>query len=174
MISGVVRRLIVIGAMLALPGVGYAQEAALSGKVTDATGGVLPGVTIRALHEATGNSFEAVTDETGSYRIPVRVGGYRITAELSGFTTVTRTGVEVRVGQAVIINLQMNISGVQETVTVTVHDTAHPVSSPWGNEFVIKDEIYRFKNWQPEKVRVLMSLNMAKTKKKEPYHVPIA
>ena len=98
MISGVVRRLIVIGAMLALPGVGYAQEAALSGKVTDATGGVLPGVTIRALHEATGNSFEAVTDETGSYRIPVRVGGYRITAELSGFTTVTRTGVEVRVG----------------------------------------------------------------------------
>ena len=38
----------------------------------------------------------------------------------------------------------------------------------------LKDEIYRFKNWQPEKVRVLMSLDMAKTNKKEPYHVPIA
>lgn len=64
--------------------------------------------------------------------------------------------------------------GAGETVTITVHDKNHPLSRPWGDEFTIKDEIYRFKNWQPEKVRVLMSLNMAKTAKKEPYHVPIA
>lgn len=64
--------------------------------------------------------------------------------------------------------------GSGETVTVTVHDQNHPLSKPWGEEFTIQDEIYRFKNWQPEKVRVLMSLNMAKTNKKEPYHVPIA
>jgi hypothetical protein len=64
--------------------------------------------------------------------------------------------------------------GADSTVTITVHDRNHPVSKPWGDEFVIRDEIYRFKNWQPEKVRVLMSLNMAKTDKKEPYHVPIA
>lgn len=60
------------------------------------------------------------------------------------------------------------------TVTVTVHDPNHPASKPWGSEFTLRDEIYRFRNWQPEKVRVLMSLNMAKTKKKEPYHVPVA
>lgn len=60
------------------------------------------------------------------------------------------------------------------TVTVTVHDTSHPVSKPWGEEFVIQDEIYRFRNWQPEKVRVLMSLNMEKTELQKPYHVPIA
>ena len=64
--------------------------------------------------------------------------------------------------------------GSGETVVVTVHDTQHPVSRPWGNEFTIKDEIYRFKNWQPEKVRVLMSLNFDKTSKKADYHVPIA
>lgn len=60
------------------------------------------------------------------------------------------------------------------TVTVTVHDTEHPVSKPWGDEFVIQDEIYQFKNWQPEKVHVLMSLNMEKTELKRPYHVPVA
>ena len=60
-----------------------------------------------------------------------------------------------------------------DTVTITVHDTKHPASKPWGEEFEIKDEIYQFKNWQPEKVRVLMSLNMAKTKLKKPYHVPV-
>ena len=60
-----------------------------------------------------------------------------------------------------------------ETVTVTVHDPKHPVAKPWGEEFTIKDEIYQFKNWQPEKVRVLMSLNMGKSKLKKPYHVPV-
>jgi type 1 glutamine amidotransferase len=61
-----------------------------------------------------------------------------------------------------------------EKVTVTVHETDHPICKPWGSEFEIQDEIYQFKNWQPEKVRVLMSLNMEKTKLKKPYHVPIA
>jgi type 1 glutamine amidotransferase len=60
-----------------------------------------------------------------------------------------------------------------ETVTITVHDTDHPVSRPWGNEVTLQDEIYQFKHWQPEKVRVLMSLDMAKTALKKPYHVPI-
>ncbi len=60
------------------------------------------------------------------------------------------------------------------TVTITVHDQEHPMSRPWGSEFEIQDEIYQFKHWQPEKVRVLMSLNMAKTSLRKPYHVPIA
>ena len=63
--------------------------------------------------------------------------------------------------------------GSGSTVTITVHDKTHPASKPWGDEFEMKDEIYQFKNWQPEKVRVLMSLNMAKTALKKPYHVPI-
>ncbi len=64
--------------------------------------------------------------------------------------------------------------GSGETVTITVHDTKHPASLPWGEEFQIKDEIYQYKNWQPEKVHVLMSLNMAKCKTKKPYHVPVS
>lgn len=60
-----------------------------------------------------------------------------------------------------------------QKVTITVHDRKHPASKPWGAEFEIQDEIYQFKNWQPEKVRVLMSLNMEKTKLKQPRHVPI-
>jgi uncharacterized protein len=64
--------------------------------------------------------------------------------------------------------------GSNATVTITVHDPKHPGSKPWGNEFTIKDEIYKYKNWQPEKVRVLMSLNMAKSDLKKPYHVPVS
>jgi len=102
-----------------LPAAAYAQEATLNGTVTDSTGSVLPGVTIQALHEASGNTFMAVTDGRGTYQIAVRVGLYKITAQLPGFTTVSQSGVEVLVGQTASINIQMSPSNLAETVTVT-------------------------------------------------------
>ena len=74
--------LLAIGAFLAVPVIAYAQEAVLTGTITDSTGAVLPGVTVTAVHEATGNRFVAVTDERGTYRIPARVGAYQLVAEL--------------------------------------------------------------------------------------------
>ena len=112
-------RLLVIVAAVLLPLSAFAQEAVISGTVADATGGVLPGVVVHAVHQASGNSFEAVTDTTGTYRLAVRVGVYEITAELAGFATVTRRGVELLVGQQAAVNLQMSPSTVQESVTVT-------------------------------------------------------
>jgi hypothetical protein len=117
--SGVVRWLIALAAVLALPVMSYGQEAVITGTVKDATGAVLPGVTVTAVHEDSGNTFLSVADERGVFRIPARVGGYRITAELSGFTTVTRTGVTLLIGQTVSLDLQMAVTGVAETVTVT-------------------------------------------------------
>jgi len=61
--------LVLVGAMLAIlgmPRVGHAQEATVTGTVTDTTGGVLPGVTIKGVNEASGNSFETVTDARGA------------------------------------------------------------------------------------------------------------
>ena len=60
------------------------QEATLSGAVIDSSGGVMPGVTITALHESSGNTFLGVTDERGEFRLPVRAGRYQLTLELSG------------------------------------------------------------------------------------------
>src|SRR2546429_1740554 len=111
---GVVRWLMVVGVFLVLPSLASAQEAVLTGTVTDSTNAVVPGVVIKAVHEASGNTFDTVTDQRGGYRIPVRIGTYRITAELSGFTTVTRTGVELLVGQSAVINLQMAPGGLAE------------------------------------------------------------
>src|SRR3954468_18294175 len=117
--SSLLRRLLAVSVILFVPAAGSAQEAALTGVVTDATTAVLPGVTIKAVHAASGNTFEAVTDQRGAYRIPVRVGVYKITATLSGFNTVTRDGVEILVGQTTTINLQMATGGVAESLTVT-------------------------------------------------------
>ena len=103
---------------LVLPVAASAQEATFTGTVTDSTGAVLPGVTITAVHGASGNTFVSVTDERGDFRLPVRVGNYTITAELSGFTTVNRS-LQILIGQTTEVDVQMTPSSVQETVTVT-------------------------------------------------------
>ena len=105
--------------MLAAPVSVFAQEATLTGSITDTTGAVLPGVTVTALHQASGNRFVAVTDERGIYRVPARVGAYQIVAELQGFGSAQRNNIDVLVGQTVVVNLQMAPGGVAETITVS-------------------------------------------------------
>jgi hypothetical protein len=104
--------------IVALPVLGYAQDSIMTGTVTDSTGGVLPGVTVTATNIESGNTFVAVSDERGNFRLPVRIGNYRLTAELTGFTTVNRS-LQVLVGQTAVVGFQMSLSSVQETVTVT-------------------------------------------------------
>ena len=116
---GFVRRVLLLALVLLFPVAAFAQEAVLTGTVTDSSGAVLPGVTVTAINETTGNTFVGVTLETGNYRIPVRVGMYRITAELSGFSTAARGGIQMLVGQTATLNLQLAPSTIQETVTVT-------------------------------------------------------
>ena len=56
--------------LLLVPVAAYPQEATFSGAATDSTGGVLPGVTITAVNDASGNIFTAITDERGTFRLP--------------------------------------------------------------------------------------------------------
>src|SRR5215475_4865768 len=118
MTAASIRGLLIAVVILIFAVPSYGQEATFTGTATDSTGSVLPGVTITATHEATGNVFTTITDERGQFRLPVRVGAYAIKAELSGFTTVNRT-VQILIGQTATVDLQLSVSSVQETVTVT-------------------------------------------------------
>ena len=111
-------RLLVVGLLVSVASSAWAQDATVIGTVMDSTGGVLPGVAVTAVHQATGNSFQSVTDGQGGFRLIVRTGEFRITAELQGFSTVTRV-LELLVGQRVTVNFQMAPSTIQESVTVT-------------------------------------------------------
>ena len=118
MTAASIRGLLIAVAMSILATPSYGQEATFTGTATDSTGSVLPGVTITAVHEASGNVFTTVTDGRGEFRLPVRVGAYAIKAELSGFTTVNRTA-QVLIGQTAALDLRLSPSSVQENVTVT-------------------------------------------------------
>ncbi len=105
--------------LTAFPARAFAQEAILNGTVSDSSGAVLPGVTVTATMQATGNKFPAVTDANGRFSLPVRVGVYDVAFELSGFASVTRPGIAVLLGQTVTITAQMVPGSVSESVTVT-------------------------------------------------------
>ncbi len=64
--------------------------------------------------------------------------------------------------------------GANSEVVMKIHDQDHPAMVPFGQRFEVRDEIYQYTHWQPEKVHVLMSLDMESTATKRPYHVPVA
>src|ERR1700724_1635473 len=77
----------------------HAQEISLSGTVPDATDAVLRGVTVTAVHTDTGNRFVGVTDANGNYLInALRTGAYTLKVELTGFSNLTGSNLELQVG----------------------------------------------------------------------------
>jgi hypothetical protein len=109
-------------ACLIASSVAIAQTSAgsIAGRVIDTTGGALPGVTITATNAKTGFSRTVVTGAEGRYTFPsLPVGPYNVTAELSGFTTVTTRNVEVQVSTERAVNVSLKQVAVSEQITVT-------------------------------------------------------
>src|SRR5687768_18026673 len=126
-----------------LPAVASAQTS-VAGVVRDASGAVLPGVTVDATSPVLIEKVRtAISDSTGQYRIAeLPPGTYTIRFSLSGFSTFERTGVELRGGGVVTVNGDMKVGGVQETVTVTGESPVVDVRST-KRETVLDDDVLR-------------------------------
>ena len=100
----------------------FAQAGAtaqISGVVKDASGGVLPGVTVTATQTDTGLKRDATTETDGSYSLlNLPPGPYRVEAMLQGFRSFQQTGIVLQVGASPTINVTMTIGAVAETITV--------------------------------------------------------
>ena len=93
---------------------------AIDGKVTDTSSAVLPGVTVTISSPAMMGSRNTVTNPTGDFRFTaITPGDYVATFELPGFVTMKRTEIHVAAGFTASLNIQMNLAGLEEAVTVT-------------------------------------------------------
>ena len=119
MVRGV-RLLFGLFVLVLLPSSAYAQ-AAITGVVRDASGGVLPGVTVEASSPALIEKVRtAVSDGSGQYRIEdLRPGTYTVRFTLAGFATVSREAVELTGSATSTISADMRVGAVEETITVT-------------------------------------------------------
>jgi hypothetical protein len=114
--------LAIIALLLVPPGTASAQQqlGAIQGTITDATGGVLPGVTVTVTNLDTGVTRTTVSNDAGVYRVPsVEPGRYRVTAELQGFRTASQPDVTVSVGATLGVNFGMQTGALEERIEVT-------------------------------------------------------
>src|SRR6187455_3406613 len=118
------RKTLVASALLLVLGVTHAfaqqQTGEIYGKAADKSGAVLPGATVTVAGPGLIQPRVAVTSETGTYRVPeLPIGTYSVTFELAGFRTLSLQDIRVTIGFRAQVNAAMELSTVQETVTVT-------------------------------------------------------
>ena len=114
------RFVIILAAFFMLPSAALAQGS-IAGVVRDASGAVLPGVTVEASSSALIEKVRtATTDNSGLYRIEdLRPGTYVVTFTLSGFSTVRREDIVLAGSFAASVNADLKVGALTETITVT-------------------------------------------------------
>jgi hypothetical protein len=113
-----------MAAAFLLAGSVWAQSAssgAIAGEVRDATGAVLPGVTVEAASPALIEKVRSVaTDNQGQYKIvELRPGSYTVIFTLAGFSTLKRENIELTAGFTAAVNAEMRVGALEETITVS-------------------------------------------------------
>ena len=116
---GAVKSLLFLAALCLLPSAASAQ-ATITGTVRDTSNAVLPGVTVEAASPALLAPRVVVTDANGIYRIiDLPPGTYAVAFTLSGFSRTVRDGIAISGSGVFTIAAQMQVGGLQETITVT-------------------------------------------------------
>lgn len=116
--------------LIAVPPAFAQQRGSIAGKVVDPSGLALPGATITVTEQNTGFTRTVVTADTGAYSVPnLEPGTYTIEVEMPSFAGLKQTGLLLTAGAAVILDLKLQVAGVQEQLVVTAESPIVQTSS---------------------------------------------
>ncbi|MGH9314316.1 MAG: TonB-dependent receptor domain-containing protein, partial [Vicinamibacterales bacterium] len=123
---------------LVTPAAAQSTTSAIAGSVADATGAVIPGVTITARHLGTGIERTAVTGPEGRFIIPgLAVGRYEVKADLAGFTPLVRSDVQLVVGQMTTLALVLEL---RTSELLTIVEPARTVTNSGELSYLVGEE----------------------------------
>src|SRR5262245_49910998 len=106
--------------MAAVSALAQSDQGSLRGTVRDQTKAVIPGATVVAANQRTGEQRNAVSDERGSYLITnLRPSEYSIEVTAPGFAAFKAPGIQVLVGQTHTVDAELRLEGMNQTLTVT-------------------------------------------------------
>ena len=159
-------------ASLSLPTLLSAQGTSgrVVGRVSDASGALLPGTKVTLVNEATNVSRDTTTNENGDYDfVEVPVGTYRLEFDLTGFKRNVRRGVSLDINQVITLNMTMQVGATQEVVDVTseaplVETTSTQLGAVVGDRAVSElplnsRDTYQFLQLQPGVMSTVGSSN---------------
>jgi hypothetical protein len=124
------------------------------GNVTDSSGGVISGASVRAVNRGTGQTVETTTNEAGIYTFQNLVAGtYDLTVSQSGFATFTQQGIALNVNTVQRHNVVLQVGQVAESVTVeasavTLQTDRADVSAEVTNREVTDLPLPKYRNYQ--------------------------
>jgi hypothetical protein len=108
-----------IGIVAPAPVLAQVSNGQISGRVTDASGAVLPGATVTATQTETQFVRTTVTNEVGAYTLPnLPVGPYRLEASIQGFQTFVQSGITVQVNANLVVDPTLRLGNIAETINV--------------------------------------------------------
>jgi len=98
-------------AAIVFPAAAQTTSGSITGQITDQSGAVVPGATIRIANEGTGLEREIRSSDAGVFAAPnLNVGSYRVRAEAAGFQPQERTGILLNANQVVNVDFEMSVS----------------------------------------------------------------
>jgi hypothetical protein len=116
---GIIRIVVLIGGLSSLA-LAQTGTSVITGTITDASGGAIPGVDVTLTNQETGARQQTLTNDTGSYRFAsLPPGTYRIEAGLPGFERLSRSPLTLQVSQSLAIDLTLQVGQIGQTVDVT-------------------------------------------------------
>ncbi|PYX40895.1 MAG: hypothetical protein DMG83_25630, partial [Acidobacteria bacterium] len=113
-----------------------------SGTVSDKTGSVISGATVRIISQGTAQEREAKTDDTGHYLIPlVPIGNYTIRVESQGGQTSEQRDIRLQVDEHRDVNFTMSPASVTSTVEVSATEVAVETSNPTLGQVITSEQV---------------------------------
>jgi len=106
--------------LMATAALAQSGRGSISGLVKDASGSVVPGVQVTATHRQTNTVSGAVTNADGLYAVRnLAIGSYSVSFVLEGFSSHTRDGIELGLGETITLDHTLTVGGLAEAVTVS-------------------------------------------------------
>src|SRR6267154_5804708 len=130
-------------AVLSVASFMYGQaRGSFSWTVTDKTGSVITGATVRAISEATGASRESKTDDAGHYLIPLLpVANYTLRVEFQGFQTVERKDIRLQIDEQRELDFTMSLATVSSQVEVSATEVAVETTNPSLGQVITSEQV---------------------------------
>ncbi len=121
----------------------YSQaNGGFSGTVTDKTGSVIAGATVRVTSPSNGLTREAKTDGSGHYLVPLLpVSFYTIRVEAQGFQTTEQKEIRLQVDEQREVDFSLNPASVSQTVEVSAEEVAVETTNPTLGQVITSEEV---------------------------------